>query len=277
VSDLAGRLREAIEGGRLGPRLWLYANYHCNLACGYCLTESAPDAPRRVLDAGLMRDLVDEAAGLGFESVGVTGGEPFLRPEIPALLADLARTLPVVALTNGTLFAGARMDSLAPLRGADVTLQISLDSDTPERNDGMRAPGNLAKVVDAVPRLIAAGIRVRIATTVYDQDEAEIARVAALVGALGVAPEDHLVRPTTLRGRAAAIGLGERVGTDNLPAEATVTADGLFWSPFAPTVRGGRLDTDLLVSRQVAPLAPGLATMLGLITGTPLAEASRFR
>ena len=40
--------------------------------------------------------------------------------------------------------------------------------------------------------------------------------------------------------------------------EPRITVEGLFWSPFAPTVRGGRLDTDLLVSRQTSPLEPGL-------------------
>jgi hypothetical protein len=31
-------LGEAVEDGRCGERLWLYATYHCNLACVYCLT-----------------------------------------------------------------------------------------------------------------------------------------------------------------------------------------------------------------------------------------------
>jgi hypothetical protein len=56
-----------------------------------------------------------------------------------------------------------------------------------------------------------------------------------------------------------------------------VTVDGLFWSPFAPTVRGGRLDTDLLVSRQASPLAEGMRSFVGLVSEVPLAEATRFR
>jgi sulfatase maturation enzyme AslB (radical SAM superfamily) len=28
----------AIREGTLPGRLWLYANYHCNLTCAYCLT-----------------------------------------------------------------------------------------------------------------------------------------------------------------------------------------------------------------------------------------------
>lgn len=36
----------ALSDGTLGSRLWLYSNYHCNLACTYCLTESGPKVAR---------------------------------------------------------------------------------------------------------------------------------------------------------------------------------------------------------------------------------------
>ena len=52
-----GPVAEAIEQGVIGSRLWFYANYHCNLACSYCLTESAPDVALRALDGVLMVDL----------------------------------------------------------------------------------------------------------------------------------------------------------------------------------------------------------------------------
>lgn len=277
MSDLAGVVGTMIDDGRLGPRLWLYSNYHCNLTCSYCLTESGPAVERRQLDAVAMRTAVDEAAGLGFRGIGVTGGEPFLRPDLPALAAELSQILPVLILTNATLFEGERMDRLDPLRGRDVTLQISLDAATAVANDPMRGPGNFERVVAAIPRLLERGIGVRVATTLYGQSEGELRQVEALVADLGVAPEDHVVRPTAARGRAVVAGLGEQAGMEELPAEPTITVDGLFWSPFAPTVRGGRLDTDLLVSRQTSPLEPGLRSFIGLISDAPLAEATRFR
>ena len=43
-------IADAIGAGTLPGRVWFYSNYHCNLACRYCLTESAPDVPRRELD-----------------------------------------------------------------------------------------------------------------------------------------------------------------------------------------------------------------------------------
>lgn len=270
-------VRTAIEDGRLGPRLWLYANYHCNLACGYCLTESAPGVPRRELSPDAMRTAVAEARDLGFQGLGITGGEPFLRPELPSLAAELSTVLPVLVLSNATLFEGSRLDRLEPLRGHDVTLQISLDAASPLLNDPMRGPGNFERVIEAIPRLLDRGIGVRVATTLYGQGDDELAAVRELVAGLGVAPDDHVVRPTAARGRAVEADMGETAGMEELPAEATITLDGLFWSPFAPTIRGGRLDTDLLVSRQTAPLRDAMMSFLGLISEVPLAEATRFR
>ncbi len=273
MSDVAA----AIESGRLGPRLWFYSNYHCNLACGYCLTESAPDVPRRELAADTMRALGAEASDTGFASIGITGGEPFLRKDLPSIAADLSDVLPVLVLTNGTLFDGPRIDRLDPIVGRDVTLQISLDSPRADVNDPMRGPGNFDKVLGAIPQLLARGIGVRIATTDYGQGDDEIQGVAGLVAELGISADDHVIRPTAARGRARDEGLGEPAGIDALPAEATITVDGLFWSPFAPTVHGGRLDTDLLVSRQTQPLAAAMRSFLGLVSGAPLPEAARFR
>jgi MoaA/NifB/PqqE/SkfB family radical SAM enzyme len=186
MSDGGEAVHAAIAEGRLGPRLWLYANYHCNLACSYCLTESGPGVPRRELPADAMARATAEASDLGFRGIGITGGEPFLRPDLPAVAADLAGVLPVLVLTNATLFDGRRIDRLDPLRGRDVTLQISLDAASPVANDPMRGPGNFERVVDAIPRLRERGIGVRVATTLYGQDDEELRAVERLVADLGI-------------------------------------------------------------------------------------------
>jgi hypothetical protein len=57
-------------------------------------------------------------------------------------------------------------------------------------------------------------------------------------------------------------GLGVEAGPADLPAELTISADGAFWSPFGPTVHGGRLDTDLLLTRVTRPLTRPAAALL---------------
>ena len=270
MTELADRVAEAIEEGVLAPRVWLYATYHCNLECGYCLTESSPRAQRRELDGGTMVAVAHQARELGFTSLGMTGGEVFMRPELPELLDRLTAILPLVVLTNGTLFSDRLLGRIAPLAARPLELQISLDSADPVANDAMRGPENFAKVVAAVPRLVAQGHVVRIATTLEQQDDADMERLCALHRSLGVDDDHHLVRPIVHRGRAIDNDLGVAVGMQELFPELTITADGAFWNPFAPTVHGGRLDTDLLVTRRVLPLSAPVADLLGLIDSRPV-------
>ena len=75
---------DAIGEGRIGGRLWLYANYHCNLRCTYCLTESAPGVERRLLAPEAMVERAHEARELGF-----TAYDPDERDRLCALHRSL--------------------------------------------------------------------------------------------------------------------------------------------------------------------------------------------
>jgi MoaA/NifB/PqqE/SkfB family radical SAM enzyme len=263
----ARALRAAIDAGRVAERLWLYSNYHCNLRCSYCLTESAPGVARRILAPEQMVEAADQARVLGFRSLGVTGGEPFVIPEMPEILAELARRLPVVVLSNATLFTDRLLERMRPLADMPLTVQVSLDSAEPDRNDELRGPRNFAKVVDAIPRLVALGVPVRIATTGDHNTPQDMERLCALHRSLGVPDADHVVRPVVRRGRAATNHMGVVARATDLQPELTLTADGAFWSPFAPTVQEGRVDLDLLVSRQRLPLEAPTRAWLALAEG----------
>lgn len=267
-------IASAVEAGVLPGRVWMYSNYQCNLACRYCLTESGPGVPRRELTVDQLLGTARQAAELGFTALGVTGGEPFLRSEMPTTLARLGRILPTVCLTNGTLFTDRRLAAVEALADSDVALQISLDSADPAVNDGDRAPDNFAKVVAAIPALVSRGVTVRIATTSAGTDAGDMARLCELHRDLGVPDSEHIVRPVIARGRAVTAGLGVEATLDDLPPELTVTADGAFWSPFGPTVHDGRLDTDLLVSRTTDPLQTPASALLALVEGRPAGNDS---
>jgi MoaA/NifB/PqqE/SkfB family radical SAM enzyme len=267
-------VKEALAEGVIGSRLWLYANYHCNLTCVYCLTESGPRVPRRQLPLGRLPQIASEARTVGFTSLGVTGGEPFLVKGLPEALGEMAALLPTLVLSNGTLFTDSLLSQLAPLAGLDFRIQISLDSAEPAQNDEMRGPHNFARVVEAIPRLRALGIPVRIATTGEDIQPEALARLCELHRSLGIPDADHVVRPVVRRGRAVASGLGVEAELADLPAELTITADGAFWSPFGPTVLEGRLDTDLLLTRTTTPLSIPAAAMLKVAGRTESSPAS---
>ena len=265
MSELSG----LIDQGTVAPRLWFYTNYHCNLTCRYCLTGSSPKARRRVLEPHRILALADEAVGIGFRCFGISGGEPFLNPWMSGLALELARRAPLVLLTNGTLFGPRTLREVEPLADADVELQISLDSADAIANDEMRGPENFEKVVEAIPRLVERGITVRVATTIDQDAPHDMERLCRLHRSLGVDDDHHIVRPIVRRGRAVENGWGIQAGLPELFPELTVTADGAFWSPFGATARGASLDTELLLTRQIEPLARPLDALLSQVRGLP--------
>ena len=260
-----------MEAGRLSSRLWLYSNYHCNLACTYCLTESSPTAPPRLLSTDRMVALARQGKDLGFQSIGVTGGEPFLRPDLVSVLTAIAAELPVLVLTNGTLFNPRRVEAMKPLLGAPhrVSLQISLDSARAEDNDALRGEDNFRRVAEAVPRLLDAGFHVRVAATLDDEHPETDPALQALLDGWGVAREDQILRPVVHRGRAVTHTMGVEAGSAQLGAELTLTTAGAFWSPFGPTYREGKLETDLLLVRRTEPLSVAASAVMGLLNSRP--------
>lgn len=228
----------------LGSRLWLYTNFDCNLRCDYCCVRSSPSAPRRALGLERVRLIAAEAPPLGVREFFVTGGEPFVLPDIAALVTTLANAAPVTLLTNGMLFKGSRLSALRALDRDRVTLQISLDSPTPDLHDQHRGAGAWQAAWQGVQLARSEGFRVRLAATVStDDDEAAFRR---FLDEQGVAARDRVMRRIARRGFA---DLGMAVSRADLLPELTITAEGLYWHPV------GAEDADLLVTRDIFPLA----------------------
>jgi pyruvate-formate lyase-activating enzyme len=230
-----------------GARLWLYTNFDCNLACNYCCARSSPKAPRRAIGVDRIRRLVSEAADAGVREVFLTGGEPFLLPDLDVVVQACVDRLPTTLLTNGMLFRGARLAILRRMPRDGFTLQISLDSATPELHDRHRGAGSWQRAVDGIGIARAEGFRVRVAATVapHEVDASAQAAFHDTLDGLGIRREDQVVRPVAQRGFATE---GLALTVDTLLPEITVTADGVYWHPV------GADHDDQLVARDLFPL-----------------------
>ena len=238
----------ADAGRPVGSRLWLYTNYDCNLSCDYCCVRSSPKVARRALGLKRVQRIAIEATELGVEEIFVTGGEPFLLADIGDILAACAAAAPTTVLTNGMLFAGPRLEALRSLPRDRVTLQISLDSPTPERHDRHRGKGTWARAWRGIARARAEGFRVRLAATVSSDDEA--AEFRRFLDAHQIDEENRVIRRIALRGAALE---GIALARADLLPEITITADGVYWHPV------GAEDVDLLLTRDIFPLAQSFA------------------
>jgi uncharacterized Fe-S cluster-containing radical SAM superfamily protein len=232
-----------------GARLWMYTNFHCNLACDYCCVASSPQTPRRELGADRIARLAKEAADWGVHEIFLTGGEPFLLPDIGIIVGSCAAVLPTTVLTNGMVFRGRGLREIESISRDNVALQISLDSATPELHDAHRGHGSWAKAVEGIRLALGLGLRVRVAATVESPAPGALRTFHDFLDDLGIAPNDQIVRPIAREGVAEA---GVVITRASVVPEITVTAEGIYWHPVAAT------DEQALVTRRVEPLTPTL-------------------
>lgn len=236
------------------PRLWLYSNFHCNLACDYCAVASSPTARRRSLGLERARSLIDEALHAGVREIYITGGEPLLEPDIARIAHHAADRAPTVLLSNAMLLTGRRLEAFAPLADHPrLTIQTSLDGATPETNDAMRGRDAFARTVAGIAAAGELGLRVAVSTTETDANRDEIPALRELVAELGVAPEDHAVRPLVARGESSE---GMSVDDGGLVPELTVTADGWHWHPVGADAASS---PDLMVAPAGTPAEEAIA------------------
>ncbi len=218
------------------PRLWVYTNFHCNLSCDYCVVASSPTARKRQLTLARFRGLLDEAEGEGFTELYLTGGEPFIHPDIVTICEEAAARFTTVVLTNAMLWGGspttrrrAGLERLAGLPG--LTIQSSVDGSTAALHDAWRGAGSWAKAMDGLRIARELGLPLRVAMTETPENRDDVPRLREVLAGIGIAGDDFNVRPLVARGFAEGTQSGVAVSEALMVPELTITADGAHWHP----------------------------------------------
>ncbi len=213
-----------------GYRLWLYTNFHCNLACDYCCVASSPRAEPRALTAAQVRELLRVAVAAGTREVFLTGGEPFLNPEIAEIAAAAVAAAPTVLLTNGMLLRGSRLSRLDEMPRDGLILQISVDSATPDLHDLHRGAGSWQRAIDGVRTAKEHGFDVRLAATLATDGSGDESALGDLCADLGLAEGELIVRRIAQQGAATR---GIAISRATVVPEVCVTGRGIYWHPVA--------------------------------------------
>lgn len=194
------RLR-AVPGARGAPLVaHLGLTTACNFACAHCYSRSGKRSPGE-LTLRELRALVDDLSAMGCQKLVLGGGEPFLRRDLPALVAHADRHgIDSYVHTNGAALGPAALRSLAEHPPAG--LAVSLDGATGPTNDAVRGAGAFRRALEGVRRLrreYPPGFNLSMA--VGPGNASEAARMAELAARLGA--RVLLLRPTYPAGQAA--------------------------------------------------------------------------
>src|SRR5438105_6886107 len=168
--------------------LWIQvAGTRCNLACTHCFVACGPDDERHaMMSRAQVAARVAEGLALGAREVYFTGGEPFLHPELLAILDETLAPAPCTVLTNGTLFTRSRLAALGALSARarfSLEIRVSLDGLDAPSHDAIRGAGSFERAVAGVLAVEAHGL-LPIVTVTQLEDEPPLAfreRAAAML------------------------------------------------------------------------------------------------
>ncbi|MDP8261677.1 MAG: radical SAM protein [Candidatus Ancaeobacter aquaticus] len=139
--------------------IYFYPTESCNLKCKHCwvVPNFAPDASSNAysdqnkdnLTFDELKAVIEDCLPLGLSSVKLTGGEPFLHPDIMDYIAYFnSKDLSVPIETNGLLLT---KDIVKDLKKYNCPVSVSIDGAVPETHDAIRGVhGSFHKALESV-------------------------------------------------------------------------------------------------------------------------------
>lgn len=180
--------------------LWLNTGTLCNLTCGHCYIESSPTNDRLAyLTRDDARSYLDEIARdrLPTTEIGLTGGEPFMNPDIIGILTDvLEGGFHALVLTNAMTPLRHKREALLALHReypGKLSIRVSIDHFSQALHEAERGPRSWAPMLDGLKWLSTNGFDLAVAgRTRWSEDEAGLrAGYAALFAAEGIGIDAH--------------------------------------------------------------------------------------
>ncbi|MBI3183944.1 MAG: radical SAM protein [Myxococcales bacterium] len=124
----------------------------CNLRCSFCDFYREPTRPAEELSAERVGELSKRLGELGTCIVCVSGGEPTIRADLPAMTRLIARQHFPTLITNGWFMTAERARSLFEAGMQEIS--VSLDYADPNRHDSRRGiRGSWARAIAALRHL----------------------------------------------------------------------------------------------------------------------------
>ncbi len=167
-----------------GPVVVWNCTRTCNLACQHCYSDSHP-VKYDQLDGDEARAMIADIAGMGSPAMLFSGGEPLIRRDLLALIAEArSHGLNVTLSSNGTLINDAVARDLAGLGVRYVGVSLDGIGEVHDHFRGRR--GAFTKALAGIRALKGAGVRVGVRITLSPSSLAALDDLFDLVAAEGI-------------------------------------------------------------------------------------------
>ena len=164
-------------------RIVIELTNRCNLSCQHCF--SGRHGGNDDLPLSVLRNVLDEAADLGFDYLAFTGGDPTVHPRFPEVLAMTSESgYRFGFVTNGWNFASI-YPRILPYRQQLGTITFSLDGATEATHDALRGKGSYRRVMKAASVCVALDLPFTFNMVITASSRHELDQMARLASALG--------------------------------------------------------------------------------------------
>lgn len=232
---------------------YLHVTHRCNLQCAGCYSGVEERNARADVPLEDVLAMVERLAAAGVRRLIISGGEPFLRADLPQIAAGAkaAGVEQVDVLTNGTLVTEEALRALAPW--AD-RISVSFDGADAGAIPAIRRENRFDALVAAVGLIRDAGIQPHIIPTIHGSNVGDMEAYCALAERLEATINFSLLSAPACDDAVAAL----------VPDEAALEA--LARATLALS-RGGSLLAD-------TPVNTGLSTTVGCGAGCSMVSVS---
>ncbi|MEE1478252.1 MAG: radical SAM protein [Eggerthellaceae bacterium] len=165
---------------------YLHVTQHCNLSCKGCYSDNnqrnkIPDAPLKDIKKAL-----NDLAKCGVKDLIISGGEPFLRKDLPEIIRyakEKCCISSITVLTNGTVVDDA---VLMQMRECVDKISVSFDGYSNSCPAYIRKTQRFNELVGTIKKIQRVGIPVHIIPTIHSKNINDLKEYLALSSSLGV-------------------------------------------------------------------------------------------
>lgn len=163
---------------RVPRSLMLEITARCNLRCRYCYFFNNPAMVYRDISTEEWLKFIDELGSLGVMRVTLAGGEPFIREDLPELIAGIVRNrMRFSLLSNGGLINDEIAGLIAGTGRCDY-VQVSVDGSCAEVHDSCRGKGSFEAAIRGIRTLQRHGIFVAVRLTIHRSNVQDLENTA---------------------------------------------------------------------------------------------------
>jgi SynChlorMet cassette radical SAM/SPASM protein ScmF len=185
--------------------IYFYLSEGCNLKCRHCWIEPKFQNENKecaYLSLNQFKHIVEQGKELGLEGVKLTGGEPFVNPEIFDILDYLSNeNLTLSIETNGVKCTREMVEKIA--RCHQPFVSVSLDGADADTHEWVRnVDGCFNAALDGIRNLVKANIESQIIMSIMRHNHHQIEKIINLAENEGIRSiKFNIVAPTSFRGK----------------------------------------------------------------------------